>query len=396
MQCIRESSHLIFSAIEEYGGIARLVGGCVRDALLGCVNHDIDLATNLLPEYTVEALKKYNIKTILTGLHHGTITAILDKQSFEITTLRYDTQCYGRYAKVKFTDNWQADASRRDFTFNALYADMSGKIYDYFDGIQDLKNRKLHFIGRPEDRIQEDYLRILRAFRFHAKLCLGKLSHDILSTCKKYSHHIDYLSGERIREEIFQLLRCVNPAPTLKLMQESEILQKIIPMEVQCDILLSKRLVNTDVLVKLALILRTAKKHRLDLGEHVSKLLRLSNKEKKKLLFLLSNNFIRGISEREQERYISLFSKALYCDLALIYSIESGEDVEQFISFANTFTIPKFPLSGSDLISIGYDPGENLGRTLNYLRNCWENSAYTLTKDELMQNVTGISIIRND
>lgn len=398
MQIDHETS-VIIEAIEKFGGEARLVGGCVRDSILQREIHDIDLATNLLPNQTIKALKLCNIKTIPTGLKHGTITAILHKRSFEITTLRHDVKCDGRHAKVEFTNDWQADASRRDFTFNALYADKCGHIYDYFGGIQDLKARKLNFIGNAEDRIKEDYLRILRAFRFHAKICIGDLSDEILDVCKKHSHMIQNLSGERIREEIFKLLECNDPAPTLKSMQKSDVLQKIIPKEVKCEILSSPLLIDTktpkkpsayvhtpfldDALTKLALLLRTAE-DRLNLGEEVSKFLRLSNKQKKKILFLLSNNIKTELSEKEQKKYISLFGKELYCDLMKICGIESGINVDEYISFAKMFNIPKFPLSGDDLITIGHQPGKNLGRNLELLRQHWEDSSYTLTKEELI------------
>ncbi|MDR2831412.1 MAG: CCA tRNA nucleotidyltransferase [Rickettsiales bacterium] len=389
MQVDRETS-LIIDAIEESGGEARLVGGCVRDSILQHDVHDIDLATNLLPDQVIEALKLHNIKTIPTGLKHGTITAILDQRSFEITTLRHDVKCDGRHAKVEFTNNWQADASRRDFTFNALYADKHGHIYDYFGGTQDLKARRLNFIGSAEDRIKEDYLRILRAFRFHTKICVGDLSDEILNICKKHSHMIQNLSGERIRNEIFKLLECDNPAPTLKSMQESDVLQKIIPKEVKCEILSSALLFGTDALVKLALILRTVENDRLSLGKYVSKFLRLSNKQKKKLLFLLSNNIKTELSGKEQKKYISLFGRELYCDLIKICGVESGENVDKYISFAKTFDIPKFPLSGNDLINIGCQPGKSLGRNLELLKQHWEDSSYTLTKDELILYVKNL------
>ncbi|TVS89215.1 CCA tRNA nucleotidyltransferase [Wolbachia pipientis] len=384
MQIDHETS-VIIEAIEKFGGEARLVGGCVRDSILQREIHDIDLATNLLPDQAIKALKLRNIKTIPTGLKHGTITAILNQRSFEITTLRHDVKCDGRHARVEFTNNWQTDASRRDFTFNALYADKHGHIYDYFGGTQDLKAQRLNFIGNAEDRIKEDYLRILRAFRFHAKICVGDLSDEILSVCKKHSHMIQNLSGERIRDEILKLLECNDPFPTLKSMQESDVLQKIIPKEVKCEILSSSFLFGTDALVKLALLLRTTKKNdRLSLGEYVSKFLRLSKKQKKKLSFLLSNNIKTELSEKEQKKYISLFGRELYCDLVKICGVESGTNVDEYISFAKVFDITKFPLSGNDLISIGHQPGKSLGRSLELLKQHWEDSSYTLTKEELV------------
>ncbi|MDM8334966.1 CCA tRNA nucleotidyltransferase [Wolbachia pipientis] len=384
MQVDHETS-LIIDAVEKFGGEARLVGGCVRDSILQSDVHDIDLATNLLPDQVIKALKLHNIKAIPTGLKHGTITAVSNHRLFEITTLRHDIKSDGRHAKVEFTNNWQADASRRDFTFNALYADKHGHIYDYFGGTQDLKARRLTFIGNAEDRIKEDYLRILRAFRFHAKICVGDLSDEILNACKKHSHMIQNLSGERIRDEMFKLLECDDPVPTLKNMQKSDVLQKVIPKEVKCEILSSSLLFGTDALVKLALLLRTTEKNdRLSFGEYVSEFLRFSNKQKKKLLFLLSNNIKTELSEKEQKKYISLFGKELYCDLVKICGVEFGINVDGYISFTKIFNIPKFPLSGDDLINIGYQPGKSLGRNLELLKQYWEDSSYTLTKEELL------------
>ncbi len=382
---VDHKTSLIIDAIEKFGGEVRLVGGCVRDSILQRKVHDIDLATNLLPSQVIEALKFHNIKAIPTGLKHGTITAVLNQRPFEITTLRHDVKCDGRHAKVEFTDNWRADASRRDFTFNALYANKYGHIYDYFGGTQDLKARRLNFIGNAEDRIKEDYLRILRAFRFHAKICIGDMSDKILNVCKKHAHKIYNLSGERIRDEMFKLLEYDAPVPTLKSMQKSDVLQKIIPKEVKCEILSSAFLFGTDALVKLALLLRTTEKNdRLSLGEYVSKFLRLSNKQKKKLLFLLSNNIKTELTEKEQRKYISLLGKELYCDLVKVCGVESGANVDECISLAQALNIQKFPLSGDDLINIGYQPGKNLGRNLKLLRQHWEDSSYTLTKKELM------------
>ncbi len=172
----------IVEAIEDARGNARLVGGCVRDSVLGRDTTDIDLATDLVPEMVIQALGSAGIKTIPTGIKHGTVTAVVAGIPYEITTLRRDLECDGRHAAVAFTNSWMEDASRRDFTFNALYCDKSGKIYDYFSGMQDLENRTVVFIGDAEARINEDFLRILRVFRFHASICdKSPLSEEISS-----------------------------------------------------------------------------------------------------------------------------------------------------------------------------------------------------------------------
>lgn len=381
-------ARLIIEAIGKSGGEIRFVGGCVRDSVLQRKVHDIDLATRLLPEQVIAALESSDIMVVPTGLKHGTVTAVINQQPFEITTLRHDIRCDGRHAEIEFTSSWQADASRRDFTFNALYADKCGNIYDYFNGLKDLKQRKLSFIGDPEARIKEDYLRILRAFRFHADICIGRISGKILSACNKYADMIHSLSGERIRDEMFKLLSCSDHlVPTLISMQECGVLQKIIPDKVLCNILSHKVLSKVDSIVKLALLLRTTMAHRKSIGEYMSNFLRLSKKQKKKLMFILQNSIPTNLSEKEQERYISLFGSELYKDIIKVCCVEAEKDVseiQKYISFAASFSIPDFPISGSDLQNVGYGQGKHLGESLKVIKNYWETNSYTLTKDELL------------
>ncbi|XGA08842.1 MAG: CCA tRNA nucleotidyltransferase [Wolbachia endosymbiont of Xenopsylla cheopis] len=383
-----KEARLIIEAIEKSSGEIRFVGGCVRDSILEREVHDIDLATNLLPEQVIAALEASNITVIPTGLKHGTVTAVLNQQPFEITTLRHDIRCDGRHAEIEFTNSWQADASRRDFTFNALYADKYGNIYDYFDGLEDLRQRKLSFIGSPEARIKEDYLRILRAFRFHANICIGKISDEILSACSKHAEMISSLSGERIRDEMLKLLSCSDYlVPTLVSMQKCDVLQKIIPDKVSCNVLSHKILSEVDSIVKLALLLRTTVADRKSIGEYMSSFLRLSKKQKKKLMFILKNNISTDLSEKEQKRYICLFGLELYKDIIKICCIEAEKNVgeiQKYMLFADSCLIPDFPISGSDLQNIGYRQGKYLGESLKMVRNYWEASSYALTKDELL------------
>ena len=156
----------IFSLIKKAGGESRLVGGCVRDILLGKSHSDVDIATTVIPDVAMSVLKKAEIKVIPTGLKHGTVTAVLNEKHYEITTLRKDVETDGRHAVVEFTDSWKEDSRRRDFTINAMSMDLEGEVYDYFDGQKDLQSKLVKFVGNPEKRIEEDYLRILRYFRF--------------------------------------------------------------------------------------------------------------------------------------------------------------------------------------------------------------------------------------
>ena len=378
---------LIMKSVEEFGGEVRLVGGCVRDCILKRQINDIDLATNLLPDQIVSALSYNGIRTILTNIKYGTVIAVFENQSFEITTLRQDVECYGRKAEVKFTDKWQIDASRRDFTINALYVDKDGNLYDYFEGIKDLELSKLRFIGEPEKRIKEDYLRILRLFRLQAQLSFDNLEETALFACKKYSLMLSSnVSGERIRDEMFKLLECQNSVRALKKMKEANVLKYIISEKTDYSILSSKLLFNTDKLVKLALLIRTTNEP--NLGDELSEFWHLSNKQKKRLLFLIENFIDLSLSVREQKKYIVLFGKELYYDLIIICGIMKDFDkkkVNQCIQLANEFVIPKFPLSGKDLLNITYQPGEKLGKDLTSLREYWKDSDYSLTKTELTE-----------
>ena len=198
----------IFSHLNEIGeeSVVRFVGGCVRKALCGEKIDDIDLATTLKPDEVKKKLNKEDIKVIDTGISHGTLTAIINKKKFEITTLRKDVSTDGRHANVEFTSNWKLDALRRDFTINAIYAEIDGRIFDPLDGISDLQNGKVKFVGSPEKRIQEDYLRILRYFRFFTQYSKMDYDQDTIRSIKKNINGLNKISNERIYDELKKIL----------------------------------------------------------------------------------------------------------------------------------------------------------------------------------------------
>jgi len=227
----------VFDAIAQQGGCARFVGGVVRDALLQRDLVDVDIACDLAPEETQSALEKAGIRVIPTGLKHGTVTAITDAAAYEITTLRVDVLTDGRHAEVAFTDSWLEDAKRRDFTFNAIYCDLDGTIYDPFDGETDLRAGRVRFIGVAESRIAEDFLRILRFFRFQA--WFGSMPIDPVGAeaCRKAVNGLRSISIERIRDEIFKLLRSPSPASTVNDMIGFGILPAVLPQLIHTDCL---------------------------------------------------------------------------------------------------------------------------------------------------------------
>ncbi|MBQ8557488.1 MAG: CCA tRNA nucleotidyltransferase [Alphaproteobacteria bacterium] len=207
----------------------RLVGGCVRDFLQHKSIHDYDLATPLLPEQIIKVLEKNNIRYYTAGLKHGTITAVINKKNYEITTLRTDVQTDGRHANVAFITDYRQDATRRDFTINALYMDNNGNLSDFFNGLTDLKNKQVKFIGMPEKRIEEDFLRILRYFRFIAYMGAKKPDKSALTACHKLKSGLKKISIERIRDEFLKILTAPFASETLFLMQKQAVLDEILP-----------------------------------------------------------------------------------------------------------------------------------------------------------------------
>src|SRR3954469_7246222 len=214
-------------------GEGRFVGGAVRNALLGVPVVDIDIAVPMPPEEAMARLKAKGIKVVETGLEHGTVTAVAGTHAFEVTSLRKDVETDGRHAKVLFTDDWAEDAARRDFTINALYAGAGGEIFDYATGVEDLIAGRVRFVGDAATRIGEDYLRVLRLFRFHAWYGKGDLDSEALRAAAQAKSKLKTLSGERIAKELLRLLEAGNPAPVLRVMAATGILSELLPGALQ-------------------------------------------------------------------------------------------------------------------------------------------------------------------
>ena len=226
----REGLDTLLGALGAEAGLARYVGGAVRDTLVGFAVKDVDIATPIAPVAVIDRLRRAQIKAVPTGIAHGTVTAVLPDGPIEITTLRRDVSTDGRRATVAFSDDWKEDAARRDFTINALYADpLDGEIFDYFGGEGDLQAGRVRFIGDPLIRIAEDHLRILRFFRFHARFGKGDPDVAAITACRTRARDLMALSRERIADELFKILALPDPAPTVALMLDSGILAPVIP-----------------------------------------------------------------------------------------------------------------------------------------------------------------------
>lgn len=358
------------------------VGGAVRDSLLGNSVTDIDIATSHTPDVVQRLLGNASIKAIPTGLQHGTITAVCEGAACEITTLRRDVVTDGRRAAVEYTDSWQADAERRDFTINALYVTPDGMIYDPMDGLVDLRNNIVRFIGDAEKRIEEDALRILRFYRFSG-LFSGKIDDAGQAACKKNIKLLDGLSVERIRDEMLKVLKLAELIPTIKIMQEADILNRIfgerwLPASIEAYCANEVRLkAPVNPLVRLYALSRG-----LLSAVEVAKKFKLSGQER---LFLV--NVERASAqpdlktERDVRRTLYLFGKPSTLAASVIQDNSSYETVFE-VSYG--WPIPEFPLKGRDMIALGATAGPELGETLTRLEENWIASDFSLTKDQLL------------
>ena len=387
-----KEARLVFSYLNEFGeeGVVRFVGGCVRKALCGEKIDDIDLATLLTPEEVKKRLIGSQIKVIDTGITHGTLTLILNKKKFEITTLRKDISTDGRHAKVQFTSNWEEDASRRDFTINAIYVDIEGRIFDPLNGISDLHNGIVKFIRSSDERIQEDYLRILRYFRFFTKYSKVEHNPEIINSIKKNINGINKISNERIIDELKKILLLQNIQKLFLNEDSKEIILNIFPQFKYHERLKNigklskniKKLYDTDLMLAL-LILDETKDY-----EYFCYKYKTSNNTKERFKNL-SANFENSKNkkfylEKNIRKLIFLTDKKNVKDMILFSGLISKKieifQLEKLIDFVETSKIPRFPISGDDLIRQGYQEGQELGKTLKRLEEKWVANDFTIDK----------------
>tara|TARA_Y100001970_G_scaffold164354_1_gene200812 strand:- start:1805 stop:3106 length:1302 start_codon:yes stop_codon:yes gene_type:complete len=370
---------------------ARFVGGCVRKAISDEYIDDIDIATLLKPEEVKKALNEKEIKVIDTGISHGTVTAILNQKKFEITTLRKDITTDGRHASVEFTTDWEKDALRRDFTINAIYADIEGRIYDPLNGISDLKEGKINFIGSPEDRIQEDYLRILRYFRFF--LQYNKVNHDqnIIRSIKMYINGINKVSNERIFSELKKILLLDNANSLFFDETSKEIILNIFPQfkyhkRLNLISSLDKKLQSMfdNYLVLAILIVDETSDY-----EYFCHKYRTSNNLKDRFKNI-SQNFekiqnSKFYSKEYLKKLIYLLGKNYVKDLILFSIVINHNKIKnikiiELINYVNICKMPKFPISGEDLKEYGFEAGTILGKKLKLLEEKWINDNFVIDK----------------
>ena len=382
----------LFRAVENHGGVLRFVGGAVRNALRGIEGSDLDLATDLTPDELVEACMEQGLKTVPIGIKFGTVGVLINGKILEVTSLRKDIKSDGRHSEVVFTTDWEIDASRRDLTINAVYADEKGNVFDYYNGISDLENGIVRFIGNPNIRIKEDYLRILRFFRFYANFGIGDIDKKSLQACKDNFEGLKQLSGERIRDELSKILLSSQAAKVTKIMADNGILDKILPEVKHFD--------NMEFIINLC------KKYSLEpnwlrrlficfnpdtmLAESLANRLKFSKKDK--LLFISWAENKISLEQLTNKKILATLIYRLgkdFCYNKLILEMaQQNQDIKnlsELLSFIQEIEIPIFPIKGRDLIALGLKENTQIGIILKKLETEWVESNFSLSREDLLE-----------
>lgn len=372
----------LFQALQATGGETRIVGGAVRDALMGLHPHEIDLTTTALPDAVMRAARDAGLKCVPTGIDHGTVTIVVDGTPFEVTTLREDVETFGRHAKVRFGDDFEKDALRRDFTINALSLSRDGKLHDYTGGLADIEARRIRFIGDPATRIAEDHLRILRLFRFHAALGSGPLDAAGLHAAILARDSLARLSSERIRAEILKLLGARRAIEVVREISQAGLLEIIVgatfPARLERLAAIEQALGRSpDPALRLAALAVLVHED----ADRLRERLRLSNAEHRRLVMaarILST--LHGEDARptdyELTRLLFLHGRDSARDaLALAHAESRAAPSDDGWLAAARFLAeapePTFPITGADLVARGVRPGRELGAILKSLQAKW-------------------------
>lgn len=382
----------LFRAVEKHGGVLRFVGGAVRNALRGIEGSDLDLATDLSPDELVEACQESGLKTVPIGIKFGTVGVVINDKVLEVTSLRKDVKPDGRHGEVEFTTDWEIDASRRDLTINAVYADEKGNVFDYYNGISDLENGIVRFIGSPTVRIKEDYLRILRFFRFYSLFGKGDIDEKALKACVENKDGLKQLSGERIRDELSKILLTPQAAKVIKIMAENGILDNILPEPKNYDKLAflaelcNKEKFAPSWLRRLYVIFEPD----VLLAESLAARLKLSKKDRARFVSWSENNLPLAdfLDEKCLLKLLYRHGKE-FCTNKLILEAVSAQrkidNLPRLLNFIEKSEIPSFPLRGRDLIEQGIAENAKIGETLKLLENEWIESGFQMSRDELLQ-----------
>lgn len=372
------ATQAVFAMLNDAGYEAYMVGGCVRNALIGAEVTDIDICTNATPDTVTKLAEKVGLRAVPTGIDHGTITVISDGEPHEITTYRHDVETDGRRAVIAFADNMLDDAKRRDFTMNALYADASGNVVDPLGGLEDLEHRIVRFIGTAADRIQEDYLRILRFFRFTAWYGdpVKGFDADALAAIGENLAGIETLSRERVGHEIKKLLLAPNPSMAVAVMASSGVLQMVLPGS---DPTYLPILVHNEEVAGLSP--KFTRRLAALGGENVSDALRMSKADAREVSKLREAVIIFSPDEVGYRLGAELGMDARLLNSALLETAFNPNEAER-VAFG---AVQTFPVQAADLMDRLQGPA--LGAALKKLEASWISSGFALTKDELIASL---------
>lgn len=369
----------------------RYVGGCVRNALLGVPIGDIDLATTHTPDIVIKKLAAAKIKTVPTGIDYGTVTAVLNGVGYEITTLRRDVETDGRRAVVAYTNDWAEDAARRDFTINALYANSDGVVYDPLgSGLHDIERRRVIFVGDADTRIQEDYLRILRFFRFHAVYGRGAVDKVALASCARYAPKIKTLSRERVTQEFTKILMGASPQKILQLMTDHKILPSVLGKNFDGNkfatlLKLTKNIgaVDPDIIFAARLITVMGGSHKIpDTLIFTKKQIGIFESSTK--IKLTDVTTITPLQMMELVYLHSLPSLFVAVVLACLAEQVTPARFSKLWALLHSTKRPQLPVTGRDLIAAGYSEGVEMGKYLKSLEKKWIASGFKLSRPELL------------
>ncbi len=396
----------VFSLLNADGGEGRVVGGAVRNSLMGLDVSDIDVATTLTPDVVIERAKQAGIKAVPTGIEHGTVTLVIDRKPFEVTTLRADVETDGRRATVAFSTDWQTDAERRDLTINALYVGESGDVVDLVGGLVDIEKRNIRFIGDAATRIKEDYLRILRFFRFFAYYGSGRPDADGLRAAAAARSKLATLSAERVWSEMRKLLSAEDPGRALLWMRTVGALTEILPETEKWGIDAIPALIATekalgwkpDPLLRLAAIVPPDAKRL----EAMAARLKLANAEA--AVFKAWAN----AAPINDEMSVAAFDRLLYRNgaeglitrLKLALAVARGKAegdmaemarsarLNKLLDHANAWVKPSFPVNGGDVMAVGIAAGRKVGETLAALEHQWVEENFASDRATLLARLS--------
>ncbi|WP_162652704.1 CCA tRNA nucleotidyltransferase [Lentilitoribacter sp. Alg239-R112] len=397
--------HELFKILNHDGEEVRIAGGAVRDALMNLDIGDIDLATTWLPEDVKRLAEDAGFKVVPTGIEHGTLTLVKDGGVFEITTLREDISTNGRHAEVKFGKDWQKDAERRDLTVNGMYVNSEGDVIDLVGGVTDIESKVIRFIGDAQTRIEEDYLRVLRFFRFFAFYGEGRPDAEGLKACAKARDHLSSLSAERVWKEMRRLLEAKDPSRALLWMRTTGVLTEIFPETEKWGIDLVGPFVETREALGWEsdpmLLLEGMIPPDGDRVAELTKRLRMSRAEAGRLLDwtktpkvahdlaetaldrALYRGSVQGYKDVLQLSLITARSKAGVNDDAML----EAAGFSKLLKRLDVWKKPNFPISGKDLMEKGYEAGTQLGGKLRELEDKWIESNFLIEREDLLKQI---------